>query len=344
MTTVLLWLFGALVALVGGVFVNLLSTVFEGWGCRLARRLVRTQARKMGDRAERCEEEWLAHLEDMPGALAKLDFAVSLQFAGVQTLIERWRDGDGEDLRAVAVWLADRASVLPLLALVLLFFVYPFDGYRYASFAVLVPLLLIIGLSLAPRFREAVARTYDRLSYPGRVALSGLVVPLLAYFVVAMDYIPPQGLTLETAVRAADGAIPPVRSRVRLYWTPPVEGGGTMAATHARVRLTDPETTHGDHFTESHPTLSVPESTASQWAELLNNMALSHPVQPDLDRISHSRWPVANNFALQAGFEALDLSQLPPMPRPRQPISVQEITSPLAPPRPIRNLRIISQP
>jgi hypothetical protein len=227
-----------------------------------------------------------------------------------------------------------------MVALVLVFLVYPFDRYRYASFAVLVPLLLIVGLSLTPRVREGVARTYDRLSYFGRVALSGLVAPLLAYFVVAMDYIPPQGLTLERPVRAADGAIPPVRSRVRLYWTPPVESGGTMDATHARVRLTDPETTHGDNFTESHSTLSVPESTASQWAELLESLALSHPVRLELDRISHSRLQVANHFALQAGFEALDLSQLPPMPGPKQPISVQEITSAGVPPRPT-NLRLV---
>jgi lipopolysaccharide/colanic/teichoic acid biosynthesis glycosyltransferase len=72
--------------LLGEVFLALVVTAiadeFLCWTPRLCQRLVRRHARCLSpELRERYEEEWLAHVNDLPGKLSKLRFAVGTFFA-----------------------------------------------------------------------------------------------------------------------------------------------------------------------------------------------------------------------------------------------------------------------
>lgn len=194
------WLVGVLTIIVTGVMKDLLSNQVEAWLPILARRIVRHQAAKMGLRGSRCEEEWLAHLDETHGGLAQLFVALGTIFVPVRTAMERCRD---EGFESLATWFRDRAWWITVPAVVLLFFAYPPHPTRYAAYAVLIPFLLFCGLYLAPPFRRAFAQGYERLNYSARVAVGCLMTPVIGYFAIALSLIPVP-LRSQTETRVPD--------------------------------------------------------------------------------------------------------------------------------------------
>ena len=62
----------AFLYVVGAIVLRVVSSEIGDWIPPLARWIVRHQATKMGDQAERYREEWLADLVDTPGKLVPL--------------------------------------------------------------------------------------------------------------------------------------------------------------------------------------------------------------------------------------------------------------------------------
>jgi hypothetical protein len=184
------WLIGVVVV---GVLINLLSSQIDAWLPILARWIVRRQAKKMGQHAARYEEEWLALIEDTPGGLAKLCW-VALPTLAIpfRTALNRYLEGP-DRLRQLAAWVADRLWWAAAIVLALLLAAYPPNQGRIATYASLVPLLLIFVFALAPGFRRILAVTYDRLNYSQRIAFGGLTLPGAFYFFVALSLLRPTG-------------------------------------------------------------------------------------------------------------------------------------------------------
>ena len=185
MKTGVLWLIGALMLTAGGVLVNLLSNQIEAWLPLLARRIVRYQATKMGPRSSRCEEEWLAHLNQTRGSLAQFVVALGTLLVPFRTVTEKCRDTPGGFKEFAAAWFRDRASWITVPAVVLLIAAYPPNPSRYAAYGVLIPFLLFCALYLAPPFRRAFALGYERLNYFGRIGVGSLTMPIIGYFAIA---------------------------------------------------------------------------------------------------------------------------------------------------------------
>ena len=91
-----------IVAVVTSLVASVLYGELVAWAPRLARWIVRkAAARQPGELGERLAEEWLALLEDIPGALSQLVLAMNYAFASLQ--MSRERAGHRLGVRAVDV-------------------------------------------------------------------------------------------------------------------------------------------------------------------------------------------------------------------------------------------------
>jgi hypothetical protein len=175
--TVLLSLVGVVVT---SLAINLLANQIDTWLPDMARRIVRHQARKMGSRAGRCEEEWLADLDDRRGGLAQLYFALG-------TLIVPLRIANEETPGGIVGW---AWLIVPAGTIVLLLRAYPLEPSRYAAYAVLLQVVIVCAVCLAAPLRRVFAVRYERLNYRGRVGVGGLIVPAICIFTIALSLIP----------------------------------------------------------------------------------------------------------------------------------------------------------
>ena len=77
------------ITVVGGVLLSLLASEVEKWLPWLSTRLIRYEALKLPRLSERMQEQWQADVDEIPGNVGKLCYALSLvlrHFAIVRTL------------------------------------------------------------------------------------------------------------------------------------------------------------------------------------------------------------------------------------------------------------------
>lgn len=99
-----------IITVVVAVLVSLLAAEVEKWLPWVSAWLIRYEASKLPRLSERMQEQWLADLDEFPGNVAKLAYAVSLvlrHFSILSTLPEEER----EDVEPVVLVLGDGASV-----------------------------------------------------------------------------------------------------------------------------------------------------------------------------------------------------------------------------------------
>lgn len=174
---------------VAAVLVALIANQIDASLPSIARWIVRHQARKMGPRAVRAEEEWLAHLDETPGGLGKLVVAIGTLVVPLRTI---------ETSVAWSAWLVYCLWILvPLVAVATM---YPPQQDRMASYSIVALALVVSGLFVPARLRAALATCYDHLSYYSRVCLGGAAVPVIGFIVIAWTTIVTTPNPLETTV------------------------------------------------------------------------------------------------------------------------------------------------
>src|SRR4051812_44519541 len=90
------------ITVVAGVLLSLLASEVEKWLPWLSTRLIRYEALKLPRLSERMQEQWQADLDEIPGNVGKLCYALSLvlrHFAIVRTLPA----DEAEDVEPVVV-------------------------------------------------------------------------------------------------------------------------------------------------------------------------------------------------------------------------------------------------
>lgn len=279
--------FWVLASLAGAVIVNLVSSQIDAWLPSLARMIVLRQAKRMGDRAERCAEEWLATLSETRGGLAHLWFAVGTLKAPLRLRIELLRNHDACLFQIAGAYLDTYAAWLTIPAAALLFSAYPYSNDRRAAYAVVVPFLFLSALWLVPSIRRRIVETYDWLSYWWRVGVGGLTLVLALYFAGAWSRVPPS-------------FSPPNKGVVEVE---PLDGPMLVfvASIDFQVDL-DATDTHGRPLHRSVTATRVEQfDTAPQ------------SLEPGTDLLSSRMFDPAANWYL-------GLSALPAIPMPAQPI------------------------
>jgi hypothetical protein len=95
------------VTVVGGVLLSLLASEVEKWLPWVSTRLIRYEALKLPRLSERMQEQWQADLDEIPGNVGKLCYALSLvlrHFAIVRTLpADEAEDADPVVVSAVGI-------------------------------------------------------------------------------------------------------------------------------------------------------------------------------------------------------------------------------------------------
>jgi hypothetical protein len=190
-STSLTLLLGFIGGLIVAILANLISNQIEAWLPLLARRIVRLLANWMGERAERCREEWPAHLDQTVGGLAQLGVALGMVRVPVRMVIDKHRDELGGLFGSIGTSILRRTSWVFVPILVLFFVNYPLQPGRYATYAFVLPLLVVGALISAPQFWRATSARYERLGYTRRVFSGGVAFPVLVYFVVVWTLIGP---------------------------------------------------------------------------------------------------------------------------------------------------------
>ena len=182
----------AFFCVVGAIVLGVISSEVADWILPLARWIVRHQATKMGDQAERYREEWLADLADTPGKLVPLWNACGTLTTPLKIGLDR-RINLAGGLGAFAfAWLRNVASLIVAAGVALLLtLAYPPTADRVAAYTLLVGLTFLIGLSFCPPVRWAGGALYGRLNYAGRVVLGGMTVPVFIALAVSATLIPP---------------------------------------------------------------------------------------------------------------------------------------------------------
>jgi hypothetical protein len=72
-----------IVAMLSGIFSSLVADEFKAWLPWITGRVIRRAVRSLpADQRQRYSEEWDSHLDEVPGAFAKLFFAFGLLWAG----------------------------------------------------------------------------------------------------------------------------------------------------------------------------------------------------------------------------------------------------------------------
>jgi hypothetical protein len=108
------WAFWGFLAILGGVFLNMLASEAYDWCGRWAELIVRFAARRLpAKKRAHYEEEWLAHLSECPGKLGKITHACGTLWAAsclVQFAAEKRRNRRRSKLiltreKIVWVWL-----------------------------------------------------------------------------------------------------------------------------------------------------------------------------------------------------------------------------------------------
>src|SRR5215469_9793045 len=74
-----------LVGIVAAASSKILADEFKAWRPRLTRELVALAVRRLpGEQRERYSEEWLSHVEEVPGEVGKVLASIGLLWAGVR--------------------------------------------------------------------------------------------------------------------------------------------------------------------------------------------------------------------------------------------------------------------
>ena len=91
-----------IVTVVVAVLLSMLSTEVERWLPRVAAWLIRYEASKLPRLSERMQEQWLADLDEFPGNVAKLGYAVSLVLRHL-SIVSALPADEAEDVEPVIV-------------------------------------------------------------------------------------------------------------------------------------------------------------------------------------------------------------------------------------------------
>jgi hypothetical protein len=322
------WLVEVIALLFGAIFVNLLSNQVEVWMPSFARWVVRHLARTMGPRAARCEEEWLAHLDQTSGGLAQLYVALRMLEVPFRTFIENSRDTPSGLKSAIR----ERAGLFTVsIAGALLIASYPPVEGRLPAYAILIPLL--IGCALCLDYPHKLSAVYGRLNYFGRVVVGGFVLPLIVYFPLVWGLIAPSPRPPKKGVIGRQIA---TRSTFVIFPSLPLDSDRreTMASN---VRAADPvaarATPRTDFVTKREPVstnkygvLTVRPLPIFNFSEL--------PAKPPAES------PYDEGLLSARTLPFLSLSELPEISLPTQPLPPLveiRVSAPAAP----TNLRII---
>ena len=180
---------------------NLFAADIEGWLPFWADSIIHSAAEHVPvDQREQLLEDWLANVRQIPGAVSKFGFALSLRLWGARRIATdaALPSAEGRE-RSVVVqqqglvrWTREAAIllILPTLALELLFRAYPLGPSRYAAYVVLLTVIFGCALCLAAMPRHVLAVSYEGLNYHGRVFFGGLTAPAICVFLIALALIP----------------------------------------------------------------------------------------------------------------------------------------------------------
>jgi hypothetical protein len=332
-------------ALLLAVLANFLSSELSAWVEALARWIVRRQARKMGDRASRCTEEWLADLDQKPGSIAKLYSAVTLLRTPWLTLIEQWRDRYSRtSVRFALVWLRDWSGLAVVGALSTLIGLYPPNWGRLAAYAFLIPFLTLCGLYLLAPFRRLFVEGYDRCNHGARVSIGGLAVPFVVYSSIALSLIPPNGPAQETIRTGPLSANRPAFI-VEFASMDTISGVGKISESRVRVHTSGGDRRSHEKTEDMHPAYLLAASKNVEFVPIDPSLlpTLRHPARVEPDQLMHSKSMEIPLLARQIGVEEIDLSKLPTLPLPQQPIHIQpRVVGAPTPPSAPTNVRIMS--
>jgi hypothetical protein len=223
---------GIAVYLIIRVIGSLVADQVKAWLPGLRAWVVRRQAAEMGAESGRFEEEWLGHLDRTPGELGKLWIVLPLFFVPARTALERWVDSPDRLKNLAARAILDHGWVSVAAAFIWVCLCYPPSPTRSAAYFVLIPLVTGPLLMLNRRVRLALNSFYeDSLTYPGRVVVGAMVVPVLAWMIVSWSFVPTTGPTPSARKFARE------RARPTIFFVPQLPSSADSRVT----ALNDPQ-------------------------------------------------------------------------------------------------------
>jgi hypothetical protein len=317
MTALALAPVAAIVWLFGEVLKSLVTNLIGDWLLRLiARWIVRYQASTMGEQSARCKEEWLAHLNETSEGWAQLKVALRLLQVPLNTFIEECWDAGLR--RATLASIRERGALFTVPIAVLLVTVYPPDQTRFAAYPVAIPLLVVCALTITPHCRRALAISYERLNYMGRIVTGGLAVPAIVYFVVVWGWVAP---SKHPPKRAVVGSIAATRSPLVVIPALPLDidsqetmGGNEYSGSPAPTRVSP----SSDFFSRRQPRQNN--------NGLLGTRTLPILMLSELQYIPLPKLPTDDELLSARTMPDLNTSELPEVNSPKQPLpSVRDL-------------------
>lgn len=95
----LVWAGLGILTIVGGLFLNMLASEAYDWSEKIAEKIVRFASKRTpADQRDRWEEEWLAHLNDTPGKLSKVIYAIGILVAAPSIRAQQYATDGGNIL------------------------------------------------------------------------------------------------------------------------------------------------------------------------------------------------------------------------------------------------------